>query len=69
MMNKEALNAYIAAIGNIQDDLDAIQEYINNNVYEDVSPEDVNFGHVNFLGSIEYRLAEIVAELYPEKAE
>lgn len=69
MPNQEAVAAYLTALYNIQDDLDAIQEYINNGAYDEVNPDEVNWGHVGRLNSIECRLQEIVAELYPERNE
>lgn len=69
MPNQEAVAAYLTALYNIRDDLDAIQEYINNGAYDEVSPDEVNWGHVGRLNSIEYRLLEIVSELYPERDE
>ena len=69
MDNQKAIDAYIGALGAIQDDLDAIQEYINNGAYDEVNPDSVNWGHVGRLNSIECRLQEIVSELYPEETE
>jgi hypothetical protein len=69
MDNQKAIDAYIGALGAIQDDLDAIQEYITNGAYDEVNPDDVTWGHVGRLNSIECRLQEIVSELYPERNE
>jgi hypothetical protein len=69
MDNQKAVDAYIGALGAMQDDVDAIQEYINNGAYEEVGPDEINWGHVGRLNSIEYRLQEIVSELYPERDE
>lgn len=69
MDNQKAVSAYLAALGNIRDDLDAIQEYINNGAHDEVNPDEVNWGHVGRLNSIECRLQEIVFELYPERNE
>ena len=69
MDNQKAVSAYLAALGAIRDDLDAIQEYINNGAYDEVNPDSVNWGHVGRLNSIERRLQEIVSELYPERNE
>ena len=69
MENQKAIDAYIGALGAIRDDLDAIEEYINNGAYDEVNPDDVTWGHVGRLNSIECRLQEIVSELYPERNE
>ena len=69
MDNQKAIDAYIGALGAIQDDLDAIQEYINNGAYDEVNPDSVNWGHVGRLNHIESKLQEIVSELYPERDE
>lgn len=69
MENQKAVSAYLAALGAIQDDLDAIQEYITNGAHDDVHPDSVTWGHVGRLNSIECRLQEIVSELYPERNE
>ena len=69
MDNQKAIDAYIAALGAIQDDLYAIQEYINNGAYDEVNPDSVTWGHVGRLNSIECRLQEIVSELFPERDE
>lgn len=69
MPNQEAVAAYLTALYNIRDDLDAIQEYINNGAYDEVNPDEANWGHVGRLNSIECRLQEIVSELYPERDE
>lgn len=65
MDNKKAVAAYLAALGNIRDDLDAIQEYITTGAYDEVNPDEVNWGHVGRLNYIESKLQEIVSELYP----
>lgn len=65
MDNKKAVAAYLAALGNIRDDLDAIQEYITTGAYDEVNPDEVNWGHVGHLNYIESKLQEIVSELYP----
>lgn len=69
MDNQAAVSAYLAALGNIRDDLDAIQEYINTGAYDEVNPDEVNWGHVGRLNHIESKLQEIVSELYPERNE
>lgn len=69
MDNQKAVSAYLAALGNIRDDLDAIQEYINDGAYDEVNPDEVNWGHVGRLNHIESKLQEIVSELYPEREE
>lgn len=69
MPNQEAVAAYLTALRNIRDDLDAIREYADAGAYDEVNPDEINWGHVGRLNSIEYRLQEIVAELYPERTE
>lgn len=69
MDNQKAIDAYIGALGAIQDDLDAIQNYITNGAYDEVNPDEVNWGHVGRLNHIESMLQEIVSELYPERNE
>ena len=69
MDNQKAVSAYLAALGAIQDDLDAIQEYITNGAHDEVNPDSVNWGHVGRLNHIESKLQEIVSELYPERDE
>lgn len=69
MDNQAAVAVYLAALGNIRDDLDAIQEYINTGAYDEVNPDEVNWGHVGRLNHIESKLQEIVSELYPERNE
>lgn len=69
MDNQNAVSAYIAALGNIQADLDAIQEYITSGAHDEVNPDEVTWGHVGHLSHIESKLQEIVSELYPERNE
>ena len=69
MDNQKVISAYIGALSSIQDDLDAIQNYITNGAYDEVNPDEVTWGHVGRLNSIECRLQEIVSELYPERDE
>lgn len=66
---QQIIDAYIGALGAIQDAVDDIQEYISNDAYSEVSPDEVTWGHVGRLNHIESLLQEIVAELYPEKNE
>lgn len=65
MDNKKAVSAYLAALGNIRDDLDAIREYADAGAYDEVNPDEVTWGHVGHLNHIEAKLQEIVSELYP----
>lgn len=69
MPNQASVAVYLAALGNIRDDLDAIREYFDAGAYDEVNPDSVNWGHVGRLNHIESMLQEIVSELYPERNE
>lgn len=69
MDNQKSIDAYIGAVGEIMCHLDAIKSYMDNEAFSKNSPDEINWGHVDRLNSIEYRLLEIVSELYPERDE
>lgn len=56
--NENALNAYMCAISDIQSQLHKLDELIDNHM--NISPEDVNWGHVGDAQHISELLHEVI---------